>query len=1217
MMHGRRRVQSLFVLTAILLALCFAGSSAWAPRLLAQPATKSPAAGAAAEGARAVIPASLYVDDDNAGAQDGSALRPFRTVQQAINAANGNAVIAVAGGVYPENIRVQEKAVRLYGGYAGGTRADYAVGSGGNFKMRDPAVYSSHLKGNGKDSVVILYESGATIVDGFLITGGGPSSVAAPQRVGGGFYVYLGTPTISHNVIEKNQSCPANKPDEEARGGGIYANGDGASLTILNNIIRNNVSGRGAGVFSDGPKLVIRGNTIQNNIGVGDHGGGAFLNSTNAEISYNRVEGNEIARLLGYGWGGGMIVVNKGGHYKLSHNIFAGNYAPSLGAGFFADEGAEASMDHDLVYGNKTSPDGQGAAVYVDGNENGTGSTLSLNHVTIADNSSAPMVKGGAVQATWNSKLTVKNCIFWNNGGDDFAADNKSKATVTYTLSQQAIKGAGNLSQDPLFVNAAGHDYRLRQGSPALGAAEARANLGADIQAAPVSMASSVKPTTPAVRPMPPSQPMPAVRMIPPSQPEPTTTTSKSYLLRGTAGELPSQVGDDNTRLAEVESPELGGTAVQVDVIDSFGQKVAKVADWTPFDTLRLDIINKGIKELTVEFNLFHSETRAFATRVVEPFVLKPGKNEVRIAVKGLKNTNGSPAKLSEVQRWFIASETPVRLLVGDIFLESRGSQDDVGVKPSAPVARMSKTYLLRGSAGELPTEVGDDNTKLSKVLSAELGGPAVRIELLDTFGQKVAKVADWTHFNTLRMDIVNKSAQEQEVAFNVFHSGTKDFGTRVMAPFVLKPGKNQVRIAVSDLKNTNGTPANLSEVRRWYVSSESPVTLFVGDIFLEAPLLGGEPTAGSTEPTVPNTEATVRNTEQLRAALLRAAPGTTIALAPGRYSPDISVETLRGTKDKPIIIAAADERNPPNFDGGTLAFHFVGCSYVTLRGVKVSGCTGNGINADDAGNANEPSQGMVFENIVIQDIGPTGTQNGLKLSGLDKFAVRGCTFSGWGGSAIDMVGCHDGMVQSCQFLGKSGFSQDTGVQIKGGSERIIVKRNFFKRAGGRAVNLGGSTDLEFFRPKVRNYEAKDIEVAGNHIVGSRAPIAYASSIQCTVHHNTIVNPETWVLRILQEQPTDQFLPCQLGAFVGNLIVFDRRVQDFANVGEDTKPETFAFAGNAWFCTDGNRRPQLPSRENGGIYQVDPMLENAEGPGLKLGSRDPQLLKVGAHAFRE
>ena len=40
--------------------------------------------------------------------------------------------------------------------------------------------------------------------------------------------------------------------------------------------------------------------------------------------------------------------------------------------------------------------------------------------------------------------------------------DATSKATVTYTLGQKALKGIGNLSKDPLFVNPTGHDYHLR-----------------------------------------------------------------------------------------------------------------------------------------------------------------------------------------------------------------------------------------------------------------------------------------------------------------------------------------------------------------------------------------------------------------------------------------------------------------------------------------------------------------------------------------------------------------------------------------------------------------------------------------------------------------------------------------------------------------------------------------------------------------------------------
>ncbi|MFT5468643.1 MAG: hypothetical protein ACI8UO_003754 [Verrucomicrobiales bacterium] len=103
---------------------------------------------------------------------------------------------------------------------------------------------------------------------------------------------------------------------------------------------------------------------------------------------------------------------------------------------------------------------------------------------------------------------------------------------------------------------------------------------------------------------------------------------------------------------------------------------------------------------------------------------------------------------------------------------------------------------------------------------------------------------------------------------------------------------------------------------------------------------------------------------------------------------------------------------------------------------------------------------------MVIEDIGPRGNHDALKLSGLSDFVVRNCTFAGWGGSAIDMVGCHNGLIDNCTFTGKDGFSQDNGVQMKGGSSKIRVTRSWFEHAGQRAINLGGSTGLPYFRPK-------------------------------------------------------------------------------------------------------------------------------------------------------
>ncbi|MFT5129602.1 MAG: hypothetical protein ACI8W8_003227 [Rhodothermales bacterium] len=214
------------------------------------------------------------------------------------------------------------------------------------------------------------------------------------------------------------------------------------------------------------------------------------------------------------------------------------------------------------------------------------------------------------------------------------------------------------------------------------------------------------------------------------------------------------------------------------------------------------------------------------------------------------------------------------------------------------------------------------------------------------------------------------------------------------------------------------------------------------------------------------------------------------------------------------------------------------------------------------------------------------------------------------------MVGCHDGIIENCQFVGESRFSQASGIQAKGGSEIIVIRQNSFKNAGQRAVNLGGSTGLQYFRPALRDYEAKAIVVEGNHFVGSLAPVVFATSINCQVRQNTIINPDKWVLRILQEQPTDTFKPCQRGVFEANLIVYDRRVRTLVNIGSGTLPDTFAFRKNAWFSKSGGR-PSLLVKEIDGVYQLDPMLENAETPGYTIRSKNPQLLGIGAHSFRK
>lgn len=361
--------------------------------------------------------------------------------------------------------------------------------------------------------------------------------------------------------------------------------------------------------------------------------------------------------------------------------------------------------------------------------------------------------------------------------------------------------------------------------------------------------------------------------------------------------------------------------------------------------------------------------------------------------------------------------------------------------------------------------------------------------------------------------------------------------------------------------------------------------------------------------------EINVNNASEFRQALSQAGPGTTIFLAPGNYGNQISINRLAGTLEKPITIEGINRENMPLFDGGSVALHFVACRYITVRNIKVNGSTGNGINSDHGGSHETPSVGMVFENITIENVGPVGNRDALKLSGLRKFTVRNCTISGWGGSGIDMVGCRDGVIENCRFIGKEGFSQDNAVQAKGGSERIIVRNNFFKNAGQRAVNIGGSTGLQFFRSDDIDYEAANIEVAGNVFVGGLTPVAFVTSVNNRFHYNTIIQPERWVMRILQEMPVDRFQPSNSGYFENNLIVYSKNIQAFVNIGSNTKPETFVFKGNIWFCSDGTRQPELPSAEINGTCGLDPQIELSDNGEVKIKSDDPRLQKVGAHAY--
>ncbi len=348
--------------------------------------------------------------------------------------------------------------------------------------------------------------------------------------------------------------------------------------------------------------------------------------------------------------------------------------------------------------------------------------------------------------------------------------------------------------------------------------------------------------------------------------------------------------------------------------------------------------------------------------------------------------------------------------------------------------------------------------------------------------------------------------------------------------------------------------------------------------------------------------DVSVRNADELRAAVAAAKPGARILLAGGSYGGGFQFRDVRGTAAEPIVIAAADPQRRPVFRDAASGLHFSNPAYLELRDLTFTALTANGLNIDDGGDRAGAAGGahhIVLDRLLVMDVGQEGNHDGIKLSGVTDFRVRACGVHRWGtaGSAIDMVGCHRGVIEDSYFEHRTPLVPNAnGVQCKGGSSAIVIRGNRFVNPGGRGVNLGGSTGLAYFRPPLvgdgPHFEARDLRVEGNLFIGAAAAVAFVGVDGAVVRFNTIEEPGRWALRILQENRAANFIPSRNGEFTDNVIVFDSRQwsEGGVNVGSGTAPDTFRFARNWWYCTDRpeQSRPRLPTPESDGVHGRPP-----------------------------
>lgn len=362
-----------------------------------------------------------------------------------------------------------------------------------------------------------------------------------------------------------------------------------------------------------------------------------------------------------------------------------------------------------------------------------------------------------------------------------------------------------------------------------------------------------------------------------------------------------------------------------------------------------------------------------------------------------------------------------------------------------------------------------------------------------------------------------------------------------------------------------------------------------------------------------------------IQRALRDVTPGTAIVVHAGTYNGNLYLAALHGTADAPIWIKGAPGEPRPVLNGGNQGIYLQRPRFLVLEHLAIANTADNGINVDDGGEVTnvDAARFVIFQDLDVHDTGqrPSGVAACLKMAGVNDFFVLNSRFARCGrdpmsgATGVDGVGAHRGIVRGNTFEA-NGFG---GLQFKGGSADVDVLGNTFRDTGWRAINMGGSTGGTVFRPPLStrepNAEARRIRVSSNIFVGSETAAALVGCVECSFSRNTVVNPSTWVLRVLQETVaigTYAFAPAGRSVIERNLFYFrriDLRSGEDINVGGNTDTASIALVGNQWYAHDapngsGPRLVTFRGRQTGTISGVRPAFVNEARGDFRVTSPD-------------
>jgi hypothetical protein len=240
-------------------------------------------------------------------------------------------------------------------------------------------------------------------------------------------------------------------------GGGVFIRGDGTIVTMIDNTIDSNtgVHCGGAAISGGGPagQVTLINNIISNNVATNTNGGIALSGDNEVNVLNNSIVGNESEDHFG------GIAITGSEKIILSNNIISNNSTNGMCGGFYCDfpgsyENGVITATNNTIVQNTAITNGGGVCIYLDQD----GQSAQIYNNIILNNNASERNDIYILNDVDNNFIASPISLF-NNNFDQ--STNGVYIQIPFSIDPNNLN-----NEDPLFVDYASGDYHLTKGSP-------------------------------------------------------------------------------------------------------------------------------------------------------------------------------------------------------------------------------------------------------------------------------------------------------------------------------------------------------------------------------------------------------------------------------------------------------------------------------------------------------------------------------------------------------------------------------------------------------------------------------------------------------------------------------------------------------------------------------------------------------------------------------